>query len=145
VEELLVEVIQNMRLEIKDLQEQIKEKTLDREVVLDSVRRANALVDSMIDGARKLQVENEQLRKDSGRAALVQAVARENHKIEQVLAQALGGYPRYADDPKTFPDALPDDPTVFVGIEIPLTLAMQAADEIKRLRAELEESKSKDK
>lgn len=90
-------------------------------------------IESIISG---LLDDIDKFRKDSGRAALMDAVTLEYHEIEQVLAQALGGYSKYADDPKAFPGVRPDDPTVFVGFETPLELATQAAEEIKKLRTD---------
>jgi hypothetical protein len=52
-------------------------------------------------------------------------------EIEQILGKALG-YPRYCDDPKNFPGATEAD-GVCVGVEVAVTLALQAADRIAAL------------
>jgi hypothetical protein len=61
-------------------------------------------------------------------ARLRDALARQNHEIEQTLGKALGYPPLY-------PDVSPvDDGQVCVGDHVAETLALEAADRITRLR-----------
>lgn len=63
------------------------------------------------------------------------ALLAENYEIEQVLGKALG-YPR------AFPDVGEmDDDSVVVAPHTPITLAMEAAECISKLRKELEDAK----
>ena len=68
---------------------------------------------------------------------LERCITLQNDEIEQTLGRALG-YPRYADDQKNFPGATDAD-GVCVGEHVAETLAMEAAREIARLRADLHE------
>lgn len=63
---------------------------------------------------------------------LKDAIAKQSHDIEQTLGKALG-YPRYVDDQKNFPDATEAD-GVCVGEHVPESLALEAANKIKRLQ-----------
>lgn len=58
--------------------------------------------------------------------------AQDNAEIEQILGKVLG-YPWYKDDQKNFPGATEAD-GVCVGEHLPVTLAVEAAKEIERLR-----------
>jgi len=57
--------------------------------------------------------------------------------VEQALGAALG-YTRYCDNPEVFPDATDAD-GVCVGIHAAGTLAIEAADVIKTLKARIDE------
>ena len=81
------------------------------------------------DEVKSLRVEN---------ARLKDKWAESNHEIEQVLAQAIGGYPWYKDDQKNFPGATEKD-GVCVGDHVPESLASEAAHTITRLRAALQD------
>lgn len=59
----------------------------------------------------------------------------ETREIEQILGKALG-YPWYKDDLKSFPDATEAD-GVCVGEHTTVTLAMEAAKTIQRLKDDL--------
>lgn len=65
------------------------------------------------------------------------AMLAESREIEQMLAQAIGGFPRYCDDPATFPEATKAD-GVCIGEHTAVTLTMAAASEIAKLRGLLE-------
>lgn len=67
-------------------------------------------------------------------AALRAACARDNEGICQALGQAMG-YPWFADDPVNFPGATAAD-GVCVGEHVAASLAMEAADRIRRLQGE---------
>lgn len=69
-------------------------------------------------------------------ARLRYACRKNDNDIEQVLGRALG-YPRYCDDQINFPGSTDAD-GVCVGDQVAASLAMQAADRIKALTAELE-------
>jgi|SRR5690606_2675517 len=58
------------------------------------------------------------------------------NEIEQILGQAIGGYPWYKDDQTNFPGATEKD-GVCVGDHTPTTLAMEAAALIKSLREKI--------
>lgn len=58
--------------------------------------------------------------------------AKYDNELCQILAQAIGGYPRYADDQKNFPGAEGLD--VCVGEHVAITLAREAAEIIKNCR-----------
>lgn len=72
------------------------------------------------------------------------------HEIEQILGKALG-YPWYWDDQENFPGATKED-GVCVGDHVAATLAMEAADRIRRANAaavalciyEIQQRKKKD-
>ena len=53
-------------------------------------------------------------------------------EIEQILGKALG-YPWYKDDQKNFPGATEKD-GVCTGEHTPVTLAMEAAEKVEKLR-----------
>lgn len=59
-------------------------------------------------------------------------VAKEQYEVEQILGKALE-YPFYSEDKKNFPDSTKED-GVCVGEHTIVTLAMEAAREIERLR-----------
>lgn len=61
--------------------------------------------------------------------------AKQNHEIEQVLAQAIGTYPWYANDQKNFPGATKAD-GVCTGDNVVDTIAVEAAKTIKELMAD---------
>ncbi len=61
----------------------------------------------------------------------------ELNTVEQALGDVLG-YTRYCDNPEIFPDATEAD-GVCVGIHTAGTLAMEAADVIKALKARIAE------
>jgi hypothetical protein len=63
------------------------------------------------------------------------AVQKDDHTIEQALGKALG-YPWFVKDPKNFPDATEED-GVCVGEHVPATIAIEAAERIMKLEAEL--------
>lgn len=65
----------------------------------------------------------------------VAGAAKDADELSQIVGRVLG-YPRYADDQQTFPGAT--GPDVCVGDQVPVTLAMQAAREIERLKVEIE-------
>lgn len=67
-------------------------------------------------------------------ARLKAALESQSHEVEQILAQALGGYPWYKDDQANFPGAAEKD-GVCVGDHVPESLAAEAAAEIGGLRA----------
>ena len=69
-------------------------------------------------------------------ARLRDAFSRENNTISQVLGRALG-YPRFADDQKNFPGAT-DANGVCVGDHVAASLADEAANVIRALKAEVE-------
>lgn len=73
-----------------------------------------------------LRAENERLRN---------AIAKQNHDIEQTLGQALG-YPWFKDDQKNFPGATEAN-GVCVGEHVAETLATEAASKIESLRVRL--------
>lgn len=56
------------------------------------------------------------------------------YEVEQALGKALH-YPKYADDPKTFPEAAGTD-AVCVGEHVPASLADEAAQRISELERE---------
>lgn len=60
------------------------------------------------------------------------AFAEQNQFVEQTLAQALGGFPWYKDDPKNFPGATEEN-GVCVGELVVEDLAHLAAERIKEL------------
>ena len=62
---------------------------------------------------------------------LKDAIIKQSHDIEQTLGRVLG-YPWYKDDRKNFPDATEAD-GVCVGEHVPESLALEAANKIKRL------------
>ncbi len=62
-------------------------------------------------------------------------MATTDHNVCQCLGRALN-YPRYADDKENFPGATDAD-GVCVGEHVAETIAVEAAREIERLRAEL--------
>ena len=61
-------------------------------------------------------------------------------EIEQILAQAIGGFPWYKDDQKNFPNSTEKD-GVCVGDHTPVTLAMTAAKVIVKQEAEIKRLK----
>lgn len=63
------------------------------------------------------------------------ACTKMNEEISQILGKVLG-YPWFKDDQKNFPNATDDD-GVAVGDHVAETLAMEAADEIERLRKDV--------
>ncbi len=65
------------------------------------------------------------------------ALLQELFQVEQILGLALG-YPRYADDPKNFPDATEFD-GICVGEMTPGLLAEQMVQRLAKKEAELEE------
>lgn len=67
-------------------------------------------------------------------AELRRVIAARDHAMEQRLGAALG-FPRYADDPRTFPGATPSDGAC-VGPYTIADLADMAADRIERLGSE---------
>lgn len=67
---------------------------------------------------------------------LEKAIAKESFEIEQLLAQAIGGYPWYKDDQKNFPNAT-EKCGVCVGEHVPATLAAEAANKLKKLESQL--------
>jgi len=73
-------------------------------------------------------------------ARLRYACRKNDNDIEQVLGRALG-YPRYCDDQINFPGSTDAD-GVCVGDQVAASLAMQAADRIKALTAELEQARA---
>lgn len=66
---------------------------------------------------------------------LRRAAAAQDRAVCQSLGDALG-YPTYAADPRTFPDASPEDGCC-VGPHTAETLATEAAETIRRLREAL--------
>lgn len=76
-----------------------------------------------LDLALSLSAENARLRK---------ACRAQEHEISQTLGRALG-YPRYVDDPATFPGATEAD-GVCTGDHVAETLALQAAEQIERAK-----------
>jgi hypothetical protein len=68
------------------------------------------------------------------------AARRTFHEVEQTLGKALG-YPWFKDDPKNFPDATEAD-GVCVGEHVPESIALEVANKIKELEAELSKVKS---
>ena len=62
--------------------------------------------------------------------------ARQSFEIEQILGRALG-YPRYADDQKNFPNSTDED-GVCVGEHVPETIAVEAANKILKLNADMQ-------
>ena len=73
-------------------------------------------------------------------ARLRYACQKNDNDIEQVLGRALG-YPRYCDDQINFPGSTDAD-GVCVGDQVAASLALQAADRIKALTAELEQARA---
>lgn len=69
-------------------------------------------------------------------ARLRRACSALNDAVSQTLGRALG-YPRFCDDPKNFPGATDAD-GVCVGDHVAASLADEAADTIRSLRAEVE-------
>lgn len=65
----------------------------------------------------------------------------EMQEVEQTLGRVLG-YPKYADDPKNFPNATESD-GVCVGEHVGATIAQEAATRIIALRQELSAARSK--
>lgn len=66
------------------------------------------------------------------RSEAAKVYAANDAEIQQILGAALG-YPRFVDDQANFPGATEDD-GVCVGDHVGVTLAMEAAEEIERLR-----------
>lgn len=64
---------------------------------------------------------------------LMRACDENENEIEQILAQAIGGFPWYKDDQENFPGTTEAD-GVCVGEHVAATLASLAASEITRLR-----------
>jgi FtsZ-binding cell division protein ZapB len=82
-----------------------------------------AAKDAEIADLRQLRRRNEQLET---------ACMKQQDEIQQILGKALN-YPWFKDDPKNFPDATEAD-GVCVGDHVAESLAMEAADLIKKLR-----------
>lgn len=59
-----------------------------------------------------------------------------SYEVVQTLAQALGTYPKFADDPKNFPDVDLDSPQVCTAEHVPETIAAEVANVIRSLREE---------
>ena len=70
----------------------------------------------------------------------IQKYKKESEEIEQILGKALG-YPWFKDDQCNFPNATEAD-GVAVGDHTAWSLAMEAADKIKHLEKQLNESVS---
>ena len=70
----------------------------------------------------------------------IQRYKKESEEIEQILGKALG-YPWFKDDQDNFPNATEAD-GVAVGDHTAWSLAMEAADKIKHLEKQLNESVS---
>ena len=70
----------------------------------------------------------------------IQRYKKESEEIEQILGKALG-YPWFKDDQCNFPNATEAD-GVAVGDHTAWSLAMEAADKIKHLEKQLNESVS---
>ena len=68
-------------------------------------------------------------------ASIIDKSRQESEEIEQILGKALK-YPWFKDDPKNFPTATEED-GVCVGDHTAWSLAMSAADRIKKLEEEL--------
>ena len=66
----------------------------------------------------------------------VKVLWNESEEIKQILGKALD-YPLFKDDQKNFPDSTEKD-GVCVGDHVALTLAEEAADKIKQLKARVE-------
>lgn len=64
-------------------------------------------------------------------AFVMDASAKENYEIDQILGRALR-YPRYADDPKNFHESIGSE-DVCTGEHVPVTLAMEAGKRIEVL------------
>lgn len=74
-------------------------------------------------------------------ARLRNACAKQNHEIEQTIARALG-YPRYADDPKNWPDAAAENsPDVCAGDHVAETLAAEIAEKYAATQAEIAQAR----
>ena len=91
-----------------------------------------AVIEELAEQLTARTAENEQLRNIG--------IAMEG-EIAQVLGRALG-YPRYCDDQKNFPGATDAD-GVCVGDHVGMSLVAEAAKELVKRAAELEEAKRK--
>lgn len=80
-----------------------------------------------------------ELRSDNAR--LIRACSMQQNEIQQTLGRALG-YPRLCEDQKNFPGSTDSD-GVCIGDHVAETLAMEAAERIKRLETDLFVAKCK--
>jgi outer membrane protein TolC len=106
----------DLEAKLADLREEVRDLTELRDANEERLKGSDS-------GRRQSKAFADELR--TKLAELKQSYIEEGRRIEQVLGRALG-YPRYADDPKNFPDATDED-GVCVGDHVPITLAEEAA------------------
>jgi hypothetical protein len=126
-------VYQVHHCDIADVAEHVKDLKQERDEARASLANLKSLLReayAINAGFRSVQAErNEALAKcERLRAACSQT----EHAVCQILGRALK-YPRYADDPKNFPDEADSD-DVCTGDHVAVTLAEEAAHELRQLR-----------